>query len=86
MDALGYLWFALFAGGWIYLTIELGCAAVHGRFWFWRRKANGRTWPPIRSESPIRFWVVWALMAGPFFFITSLSLAALLRIAWLELG
>ncbi len=86
VDALGYLWSALFFGGYIYLTFELGRTAVRGRFWFWSRKANGRTWPPIRSESPIRFWVVWASMAGPIFFITALFLAALLRIAWLELG
>jgi hypothetical protein len=73
-DAFGYLWTALLLVGWIYVTIEFVRAAIKGRFWFWRRKANGKMWPPVRSETPVRFWLVWALMAGPFLLITSLIL------------
>ena len=80
-DALGYLWTALFSVGWIYLTVEFSRAAILGRFWFWRRKANSRTWPPVRSENPVRFWMVWALMAVPFLFITALMVFAAIHAA-----
>lgn len=75
--AFGYLWTALFAAAWICLTVEYVLAAVRGRFGFWRRKANGRTWPPTRSESPVRFWMLWLLTAWPFLLITALMFAAL---------
>lgn len=75
--AFGYLWTALFAAIWIYLTVEVIRTTIRGRFWFWRRKANGRTWPPARSESPVRFWMLWLLMAGPFLLITALMIAGL---------
>ena len=74
-DFLGYLWTAIFAIGWLWLTYEFIRAAWTGRFWFWRRKAGGKTWPPVRAEQPIRVWMLWALMAFPFLFITSLGLA-----------
>ena len=73
----GYLLSALFIGGWICLTIEYFRAAITGRFWFWRRTASGNSWPPVRSEKPVQFWLVWAAMAGPFLFITTLVLFGL---------
>jgi len=67
----------MLALGWLYMTVEFIRAAFIGRFPFWRRKADGRTWPPVRSESPVRFWFVWTFAAGPFLFITALALLGL---------
>lgn len=76
-DFFGYLWSAVFLFGWGYLTVELVRAAFKGRFWFWRKKATGRAWPPVRDEAPIRFWIVWFLLAGPFLLITFIGIGAL---------
>lgn len=72
-----YLWGALFVGIWIYMTIEFVRSAITGRFWFWSRKSNGKTWPPVRSESPFRFWMIWTFMAGPFVFISFFGMVGL---------
>ena len=81
-NAFEYIWSALFVGGWSYLSFEYIRAAIIGRFPYWRRKANGRTWPPVRSETPLRFWIAWSLLAIPFLFITAGSVAVLVDIAW----
>ena len=80
-DALDYLWSAVLAFGWICLILELSRAAIRGRFSFFRRKANGKVWPPIRSETPVRFWISWAAMAGPVAFISSLIVIAIITAA-----
>jgi len=72
-DTISYVWGVLFASGWLFLTFEFVRAAVIGRFWFWSRKRDGKKWPQTRSEAPIRFWIVWASMAGPFVFITAMA-------------
>jgi hypothetical protein len=52
--------------GWLYMTVEYYRAAKRGSFSVWRRKAGGATWPPVRAESPIKFWIYWAVMAWPY--------------------
>ena len=83
--ALGYIWGAMIVAGWVYLTIEYIRTAIRGRFPHWRRKANGKTWPPVRSEAPVRFWMAWCLMAVPFLFITAISVAVLVGTVWQNL-
>ncbi|HMO76696.1 MAG TPA: hypothetical protein PKD99_16265 [Sphingopyxis sp.] len=76
-DILGYVWTAAFLIGWIIVTYMFIQVAIKGRFGFWRRKANGKTWPPVRAETPARFWLVWFFMAGPFLFITFMFVVGL---------
>ena len=80
--AFDYIWGALIVGGWVYLTFEYIRTAINGRFPYWRRKANGKAWPPVRSETPVRFWMTWCLLAIPFLLITAIFVAALIGTVW----
>lgn len=71
-NIFGYAWTAALLLGWSIATYMFIQLAIKGRFWSWRRKANGKTWPPVRAETPVRFWIVWFFMAGPFLLITLL--------------
>ena len=76
-NALSYIVFPFILIGWAYLTFEAIRSAWTGKFSYWHRKANGKIWPPVRAETPLRFWVVWTFLAGPFLFITLLMLSSL---------
>ena len=69
---------ALCFGGWLYMTAEYVRAAKRGKFAVWRRRANGATWPPVRAESPAKFWTYWALMGFPYLIGTFLFAAVLI--------
>ena len=74
---LEWLWTALFLVAWLYLSMMFAVTAWTGKFSYWRKKANGRGWPPLRSEAPLLFWFTWTFTAGPFLFLTMLVLAGL---------
>ena len=81
-DFLGYAFAALMLVGWLYLTVEYVRAAIRGRFSFWRRRAGKKTWPPVRAERPLAFWVIWTLMAGPILILTALMLTGVIMVAF----
>jgi hypothetical protein len=66
MTALEYIWTAIFVAGWLAVSGSMIRTAWTGKFWFGRKSANGRRWPPLRAESPTRFWGLWAALAWPF--------------------
>jgi hypothetical protein len=74
----GYAFAALAFGGWLYVGMEYFRAAKLGRFSVWRRKAGGSTWPPMRSESPLKFWAYWLVMASPYLIVSFLLFAMML--------
>lgn len=79
-DIFGYLFGALALAGWLYVGAEYFRAARRGRFSVWRRKANGATWPPVRDENPVKFWVYWAFRAGPYLIGSLLVLALMVAL------
>ena len=83
-DLLSYAVGALFLMGLLCVSVELIRAAFTGKFPYWRRKANGRRWPPLRSESSVRFWIAWTFMAGPILWITALATIGLVGAAFGE--
>lgn len=67
-SAIEYIWTALLTVGLLATLVMVLRTAWTGRFWFGRVK-NGRRWPPLRSEAPIKFWLVWMLYGGPLLLI-----------------
>ena len=76
-DILSYFGLALAVVWTVYMTVQAVHTARTGRFPYWRRKPNGQTWPPVRSEKPVQFWIVWAAMADPYFLFTAVVLLGL---------
>ncbi|TFI56321.1 hypothetical protein E2493_20790 [Sphingomonas parva] len=66
MTALEYIWTAILVAAWLGVSTLMIRTAWSGKFWFGRKNAGGRRWPPLRAESPVRFWGLWAALSWPF--------------------
>ncbi|GEM_PF-2698294 len=78
MTTLEYLWTAIFITVWFWLSFEMVKTARSGRFWFVKKSAAGKSWPPLRAEAPAKFWLVWSALAWPF-----LMLPLVIAVGWL---
>jgi hypothetical protein len=74
MSAFEYIWTAVFVVGWLTVSALMIQTAWSGKFWFYRKGAAGKIWPPLRANSPIRFWGVWTALAWPFLLLPPLAM------------
>jgi hypothetical protein len=75
-SALEYIWTALVIVGLLATFAMVISTAWTGKFW-WGRLRNGRRWPPLRSEAPVKFWLLWMLYSGPILLIALLIIGGI---------
>nr|WP_089217932.1 hypothetical protein [Sphingomonas laterariae] len=63
--AIECIWGVLIVIGILSVMVMVVLTAWTGKFWFGRIGADGKRWPPLRSEAPVKFWLVWLLYGGP---------------------
>jgi hypothetical protein len=76
-SAIGYIWTALLIAGLLASFAMVLITAWTGKFW-WSRVKNGRRWPPLRSESPVKFWILWMFYGSPLLLIALLVIGGLI--------
>ena len=82
VGTMDYVWLSLITS--VFACIAFGHirTAFTSRFSYWRRKPDGGMWPPARSRNPIRFWLLWAILAIPILYICALLVAGFLIMAF----
>lgn len=72
-----YLWTALLGFSSLASCAMVISTAWTGKFW-WFRVKNGRRWPPLRSENPVKFWLLWMLYGGPLLLVPLLIILGII--------